>query len=318
MKKLLIVLGVIVLILSIVGGQSLYAAKKSIIKVDDDGAQCSADYSSLPAAVAAASDGDTIQICSGEYEGVLLNKSLHFQGTGQARITDGPLHPAGINQGFRLLVGSEGSSFKNLTFETDLSIINGEAVDDITVEHNTFLNSIQAVTNWSGANWHINHYTITDLHTSCGGGIGILLGDFQGLAKTSGNRVSHNNISGTLQVPDEDCGGYNGTGIVIYSDYRGGQPGGEVFENYVTHNNISLVSDTPNVVDVVAFEMTDTRDDDSAVPYPVIYDNKVGFNDFRGTAMQITLTPTDLENHNDISRNLGDNRGHGLHPSVFH
>jgi len=43
----------------------------------------------------------------------------------------------------------------------------------------------------------------------------------------------------------------------------------------------------------------------------------IGFNDFRGTALQITLTPEELDNHNDISRNLGDNRGHGLHPSLF-
>jgi hypothetical protein len=49
----------------------------------------------------------------------------------------------------------------------------------------------------------------------------------------------------------------------------------------------------------------------------VIFDNAIGFNDFRGMELQIYLTPEDLGNYNDISRNLGDNRGHGLHPSVF-
>ncbi len=51
--------------------------------------------------------------------------------------------------------------------------------------------------------------------------------------------------------------------------------------------------------------------------YPVIFDNAIGFNDFRGTDSQIALTPTDLENRNTISRNLGDNRGQGAHPSTF-
>ncbi len=77
------------------------------------------------------------------------------------------------------------------------------------------------------------------------------------------------------------------------------------------------MSDNPNLVEVVAFELTDTRDDPQADPYPVIFDNAIGFNDFRGTALQIYLTPEELEDHNDISRNLGNNRGHGPHPSVF-
>jgi hypothetical protein len=64
--------------------------------------------------------------------------------------------------------------------------------------------------------------------------------------------------------------------------------------------------------------MTDTWDDMNANPYPVIHDNSAGFNDFRGTAVQIDLTPDNLDEFNSISRNLDENRGHGLHPSVFH
>jgi hypothetical protein len=94
-------------------------------------------------------------------------------------------------------------------------------------------------------------------------------------------------------------------------------PQQKITNNRVVQNNISLTSDTPGVVDVVAFELTDTRDDVTAVPYPVVFDNAIGFNDFRGTVKQIALTPEDLANWNDISRNLGDNRGHGLHPAAF-
>jgi hypothetical protein len=68
------------------------------------------------------------------------------------------------------------------------------------------------------------------------------------------------------------------------------------------------------VVDIVAFEMTDTRNDPNQV---VIQNNAIGFNDFRGTTIQIALTPSNLDEVNSLSRNLGANRGHGLHPSGF-
>ena len=69
-------------------------------------------------------------------------------------------------------------------------------------------------------------------------------------------------------------------------------------------------------MNVVVFELTDTRDDEVLGPL-TIFDNAIGFNDFRGTALQIVLTPTTLEDYNEISRNKGDNRGRGSHPSLF-
>jgi hypothetical protein len=48
-----------------------------------------------------------------------------------------------------------------------------------------------------------------------------------------------------------------------------------------------------------------------------VFDNVIGFNDLRGTVIQIAFTPVELDTVNKISRNLGDNRGHGLHPSAF-
>ncbi|NIV35238.1 MAG: hypothetical protein GWN58_39020 [Anaerolineae bacterium] len=83
----------------------------------------------------------------------------------------------------------------------------------------------------------------------------------------------------------------------------------------MTQNKISLGSDTPDVVDIAAIELTDTRDDPALEQ--VVFGNSVGFNDLRGTTLGIVLTPESLEGINHISRNLGDNRGQGLHPSVF-
>ncbi len=143
------------------------------------------------------------------------------------------------------------------------------------------------------------------------------MADFSG-GVVEDNVVSHNTVLGTLHVSEGDCGGYQGSGIVLYADFRWGRAGAdEIKDNRVVKNKVSLVSDNPNLVEVVAFELTDTRDDPQADPYPVIFDNAIGFNDFRGTALQIYLTPEELEDHNDISRNLGNNRGHGPHPSVF-
>jgi len=196
--------------------------------------------------------------------------------------------------------------------------MNGEAVSDVTVTHCTFINSVQAISNWRGNGWDINHNTIRDLRTRNGGGIGILVADYSG-GTVSNNVVSHNTVTGTLHVWENDGGGYTGSGIVLFADFRyGGAGASAIATNYVTYNDISMISDNPSVVDIVAFELTDTRNNVNAVPYPVLYDNSIGFNDFRGTTLQVALTPEDLENYNNISQNLGNNRGHGMHPGLFH
>jgi len=217
--------------------------------------------------------------------------------------------------GFRLLAGSDGATISHLAFEVDLAIMNGAAVDDVTVDHCTFTNTIQAISNWRGSRWQISHNVITDLRTRNGGGIGILVGDRTG-GDVTDNVISHNKINGILRVYEGDGGEYCGSGIVIYADFRWGFSGAKTLAyNRVVKNAVSLVSDKPVVVDVVAFELTDTRDDERGCG--VIYGNAIGFNDFRGTETQIVLTPEGLEDCNTISRNLGDNRGHGLHPSIF-
>jgi hypothetical protein len=161
----------------------------------------------------------------------------------------------------------------------------------------------------------ISHNKITDLRTRNGGGIGILVADYAGGVVTE-NVVFQNTVSGTLHVDPNDGGGYQGSGIVLYADFRWGRAGAEQLAyNRVIKNKVGLVSDNPGLVDVVAFELTDSRDDPHLEP--VIFDNAIGFNDFRGTATQIVLTPEELSDVNDISRNLGDNRGHGLHPTSF-
>lgn len=277
------------------------------------------DYATIQGAIDSAdvAGGDRIIVAPGSHAGALVTKSVEIKGEDGAVIDTGPMHPAGLSMGFRLLVGSDGATIRHLTFTVDLAVMNGDAVDDVTVEHCTFLDTIQAVSNWRGSGWDISHNVITDLRTRNGGGIGILIADYGG-GTVADNVVSHNTITGTLHVSSGDGGGYDGSGIVIYADFRWARSGAEAIKNnQVVQNIVALVSDTPEVVNVNAFELTDTRNDPQAEPFPVIFDNAIGFNNFRDTESQILITPPELEDHNEISRNLGNNRGQGQHPSIF-
>lgn len=279
-----------------------------------------ADFPTIQAAINSVdvAAGDTIFVGPGNFAGAVLTKGVHIQGVGNAVIDSGPIHPAGLVQGFRLMTGADGATISHLRFTVDLAIIpaTGHRVHHVTVAHNTIENPIQGISNWLGSGWEITQNDIVDLRSRCGGGIGILVGEY--LAGTvTDNVVSHNRISGTLHVSPTDCGGYTGTGIVVYADYRFGRAGAShVAYNQIVKNTIDLVSDTPSVVDVVAMELTEAND-----PNPlqhVVHDNGIGFNDFRGTALQLALSPPALDvPTNAISRNLGQNRGHGLPPAAF-
>jgi hypothetical protein len=247
--------------------------------------------------------GDRIRVGPGSFDGARVTKSVHIDGTHDTVISNGPIHPSGLIQGFRLFAGSDGTTISGLTFTVDLAIINAsyETVNDVTVTQNTIVNPVQGITNWLGSRWQITHNDIVDLRSRCGGGIGILVGDYNA-GVVSDNLVSHNTVTGTLHVSPTDCGGYNGTGIVLYADFRFGRLGSaQISHNQVVHNVVSLTSDTPSVVDVVGIELTEADDPDPMTH--VIYDNEIQFNDLTGTAMTIVLTPPELATVNEISHN---------------
>jgi hypothetical protein len=281
------------------------------------------DFSTLQDAIDddAVQDGDLIMVGPGEFAGAIVSKGVRIKGVGIAVINDGPLPWPGVRPfkaGF-LFPGSgsgNGARISHLKIEAVEFPVFSRGADNVTIEQCTMLNAIQAVSNWRGSGWAIIQNEIIDLRSSNGGGIGVLIGDYLGGVVTD-NVVSHNKLSGTLHVASNDGGGYNGSGIVLYADFRWGMPGATAINlNRVTKNKVSLISDTPEIVDIAAIELTEATV--APLENPVIYDNAIGFNDLRGTALQIVLSPTTLDNPvNDISRNFGDNRGKGLHPSVF-
>jgi hypothetical protein len=257
------------------------------------------------------SAGDRILVGRGAHAGALVTKGVEIKGTGGATINAGPVHGSGMIQGFRIMPSGSGATISHLVFAVDLAIMNAGA-SDVTVTQCTFTNPVQAVSAWRANRWNISHNEIVGLRTRNGGGIGILVGDYSG-GVVQDNVVEQNKISGTLHVFAGDGGGYAGSGIVIYADFRYGSAGGtEISRNRVVKNNIAMSSDTPAVVDIVAVELTDSRQLTG-----VIKDNAIGFNDLRGTVVQIALTPPELADTNVISRNLGENRGKGLHPGLF-
>lgn len=209
--------------------------------------------------------------------------------------------------------GASGATISHFKFETVEFPVFSRGAEDITVEHCLMNNPVQGITNWHGRRWQVNNNEINDLRTMNGGGIGILFGAYNNMPITD-NVAAHNKINGVVYMGTGEHGGYNATGIVLYSDSRYGTPGASIISyNQVIKNKIGLVSDNPELVNVVAIELTDTAEYEN-----VIVDNAVGFNDLRDTTIQIALTPSSLDNPvNKISRNLGENRGHGLHPSAF-
>lgn len=315
MKKITILVVALVLMLAMVLPATVVAAPSTEWHVPEDFAtiQDAIDSSSVVA-------GDIILVGPGNYAGALVTKAVEIKGEDGAVINDGPAHSSGLIQGFRLLAGSDGATISHLRFEVDLSIMNGGAVDDVTVEHCTFISPVQGVSNWEGDGWNISHNVINGLRTADGGGIGILIGCYW-YGTANDNLVAHNKIMGQITVPEGDCGDYSGPGICLMSDRRWGFPGGTLSENRILHNKVALSSTAPGLgpglVEAVGIELTDMGLDLDP-PVTDLTDNKVGFNDVRGVVgTQIALNPLEVAEHNKISRNLSDdtpNRGHGLHP----
>lgn len=285
------------------------------------------DFSTIQAAIddPSVADGDRVLVGPGTFEGATVTKAVDIRARGNAVINDGPLLFAGHPLGGDLEIGfffpsdhsGDGASVTGFMFEDVEFPVFSRGADGVTISHNSMVSPVQGISNWMGSGWSIQHNRIDGLRSINGGGIGVLIGDNSAIPDgVASNLVSHNRIDGTLVVHPGDSGGYDGTGIVLYADFRGGRSGADAIRNnHVVQNRIALVSDTPAVVDVNAIELTDTRDDDSLAP--VIFDNAIGFNDIRRTTHGLVLTPDNLEDHNEISRNLGHDRRAGSHPSAF-
>lgn len=223
-------------------------AKKSVIMVPGD-------YATIQAAVNAAASGDTIKVVAGEYAGAVVNKRVKLMGSDGATVIKNlpgtptlPSRPY-LPIGFSLVAGADGASIAHFIFDgTDFAAelkktwpkapaalafgVYAKSVNDVSVQHNTVLGTIQGINNWYGDNWVISHNTVVDQGYWNGGGIGILVGSpmlSQG-TPVSGNEVSYNDITGTIAT--DFNGSYSMAGICLF-----GTQGTVIQNNKVTFLN---------------------------------------------------------------------------------
>jgi len=258
-------------------------------------------------------DGDTILVRHPVRTGATVKKAVVIQGQHRVTISDGPAANSTAKAGFLFPGDGKGSgaTITGFAFHKVALPVFSRGADDVSVTHNSMYFSIQAVTNWAvgkwGNGWNISHNEISHLRTSCGGGIGILIGDYLG-GTVTGNEIAHNRIDSRLYVPKTDCGGYNAPGIVLFADFR--DPGGQgavIKWNRVFKNRVIVSSGKPSLVTASAIELTDTR---NLAAELVIQKNDVVYNDLRGSEVPFEFTPDNLKDENRVEFNYVGPGGH--------
>jgi hypothetical protein len=252
-------------------------------------------------------EGDVLRVLPGRRTGATVTKAVVLRALGGVTIVDGPVVNALGKAGFLFPGGGAGSgaTVDGFAFESVAFPVFSRGADDVSVTGNTMHGPYQGVTNWAngawGKGWDITHNAILDLRTSCGGGIGILIGDYKG-GTVTGNLVAHNDVRGRVRSGRDECGGYDAPGIVLFADWRyTGDTGATITGNRVTKNRVSLSSSKAALVPVAGVELSDTRDLAAELD---ITDNAIVYNDLRGTVPPLALTPDALSTVNRIEKNL--------------
>jgi hypothetical protein len=207
-----------------------------------------AQYATIQAAVDAAAPGDRIRVSRGRYCGATLTKPVSLEGHGHPRIigcATSPMVATGLRAGF-FLPGSKGvnpasgSRVRGFVFDGQgISNANLEPLsfgvfarfaNDVRVERNRFVGTVQAITNTGGDRWRIKRnriqqLTLFDCTVRCSGGDGIIIalaigslaapgGASAAINRPEDNIIVGNVIEGTL--PDA-FGVFSMAGVLLLS-----------------------------------------------------------------------------------------------------
>jgi hypothetical protein len=265
-------------------------------------------YPTIQAAVDAADPGDVIDVGPGAHCGATIDRPVDLQGHGRATIVgcaDGPVLSNGVRAGFRLpgadgLSGASGTHIEGFTFDgrgvsaTNLDplavAIIATFANDVRVERNRVLGTVQGITNTGGDRWVIAHNVIDGLGVFdctgalCGGGDGIVI---QLSTAAPENRPQRNLVAGNVidgAIPD-GFGAFSMVGVFVFA------ADGTV----VTRNRVSI-PDNPNADAAGEGVLVDNSCCGQPAITPGARGTVVTFNDGRGSELGVEIGGTGGEN----------------------
>jgi nitrous oxidase accessory protein NosD len=279
-------------------------------------------------AVGVASAGDVIEVGPGNHCGATLDKPLRLVGRGHPTIVGcdgGPALANGTRIGFFLPgvngdSAASGSAIVGFTFDgRGVSNANldpialgvfGRFANDVVVERNRFLGTVQAVTNTAGDRWTIAHNTVTgltlfDCTRFCAGGDGIVVqiargalaapgGSAAAVNRPEGNVVEHNRVDGT--IPD-GFDVFNMAGILVFA----------ADGTTVVHNDVAIPDNpTANALGE-GILVTNVCCGEATPLLPGARNTIVAFNDGRDSELGVVVDGTGGENTEGLV--LEHNRG---------
>jgi hypothetical protein len=278
------------------------------------------DYTTIQAAVDAASSGDIINVATGTYVGAIVDKNVTILGgrNGKSTITSGVAYKVGgsLYTAFRLDSNADGAKIKNFTINCDSTVnfyfaIFSRSVGGVIIDSLTVNDAVQGITNYGGSNWQITNNLLNNTEAAGGGGIAIYLGVYPPYyAVCSGNLVQKNTITATATAPDYTC-----PGIGLGVDMRG--QGLDVLTGNEDMSNNQILNNTitaPGALNGVGIEIGVIGLGDNttkiAALLGTIHDNTVKGNIIDGADMGVYFyTVTKLK----IQQNEIKNCNEGIH-----
>ena len=257
------------------------------------------DYATIQMAADAALAGDQINVGPGEWCGATITKRVDLFGQGNPTIAGCATSPtlAGVLRiGFFLPdAAASGTTIRHFVFDGQgasnanldpLSFaVFARDADDVAIEQNTVLGTIQAITNTSGSGWTVSHNNIEGFSVLacepggfCGGGIGIVFQerDTAGPRQTD-NSAMFNDINGA--IPD-NFDVFSLAGILVL----GGEDG-----SFIQKNRVDIPDNVTSLAEGQAVVVTDVCCG-LPTPFSTAINSTIVKNDGRGSEFSIVIT----------------------------